>query len=373
MSTRKILLVDDSKSARYALRLMLKKHDYDVDMAESAEIALEKVKEQLPDAIFMDHLMPGMNGFEALDVLKNDAETAHVPVVMCTSNDEEPYQIQAREKGALGILPKPATPEKLNSMLKAIESAIEKPEKAAAEGEAPSTAAAAPAMDEVAIAALVSAEIKRLMEDEVKPLLSDSLDKRLEGMRSGIFEGVMERSAAQIAQWMDAEMAQVRGQQAAPAETEDLSARLDTELKQIKGELVKMETDHAQTTVQKISNEVLPNLIAKQLETLEQHIYDRLDLRIGQLSERLVQELPANDQLIRRLSETAETIAEHKAEEVATARAQAIAESAAEEKTGEVSEFLLDSAESSERRMYILAAAAAGVGILSSIVMYLLT
>ncbi len=369
MTTRKILLVDDSKSARYALRLMLKKHDYDVDTAESAEIALEKVKEQLPDAIFLDHLMPGMNGFEALDTLKSDAETAHIPVVMCTSNDEEPYQIQAREKGALGILPKPATANKLNAMLEAIETAIGRPAEGATVA-APLTTA--PVMDEQAIAALVSAEIKRLMEAEVKPVLGESLDSRLEELRSGIFEGVMERSATQIAQWMDAEMVQVREQLSAPAETEDLSVKLDTELKKLKGELVKMETDHAQAMVKKISNEVLPDLITKQLSKLEQRIYDRLDLRIGELGGRLVQELPANDRLIRKLSATAEAIAEHKAEEVASARAQAIAETAATEKTDEVSEFLLDTAQGSERRMYILAAAAAGVGILSSVVMYFL-
>lgn len=371
MSTRKILLVDDSKSARYALRLMLKKHDYEVDTAESAEVALKKVKKQLPDAIFLDHLMPGMNGFEALDALKSDAGTAHIPVVMCTSNDEEPYQIQAREKGALGILPKPATAEKLNAMLEAIETAIERPAgEAAVEVAAPR--AAAPAVDQQAIATVVSAEIKRLMEEEVKPLIRESLDNRLEGLRSGIFEGVMERSAAQIAQWMDAELAQIREQLSTVAGPEGLSAKLNAELKQVKGELVKMESDHAQALLQKIGNEVLPDLIAKQLNKLEQHIYDRLDLRIGELGGRLVQELPASDRLIRKLAETAEAVAEHKAEEVATARAREIAENAATEKTDEVSEFLLDTAQDSERRMYILAAAAAGVGILSSIVMYLL-
>lgn len=98
MSTRKILLVDDSKSARYALRLSLQRHDCEVDTADSAESGLEKIKQDLPDAIFMDHLMPGMNGFEALDLLKADPRTAHIPVVMCTSNDDEPYRRQAQEK-----------------------------------------------------------------------------------------------------------------------------------------------------------------------------------------------------------------------------------------------------------------------------------
>ncbi len=121
---RKILLVDDSKAARYAMRNLLQKHECEVDPVESAEAALERVKENPPDAIFMDHMMPNMNGFEALDALKADAQTAHIPVVMCTANDDEAYQIEATGKGALGILSKPAKPEKLEVILKNIDSTV---------------------------------------------------------------------------------------------------------------------------------------------------------------------------------------------------------------------------------------------------------
>lgn len=123
MTMRKILLVDDSKSARYAMRTMLQKHNCEVDPVESAEVALEKIKDNPPDAVFMDHLMPGMSGFDALDAIKANPKTAHIPVVMCTSNYEDVYQKQAREKGALGILPKPGTPESLAAVLAEIDAA----------------------------------------------------------------------------------------------------------------------------------------------------------------------------------------------------------------------------------------------------------
>ena len=70
MNPMKILLVDDSKSARYALRLQLQRFGIEVEALESAEAALQRIREAPPDAVFMDHTMPGMNGFEALEILK---------------------------------------------------------------------------------------------------------------------------------------------------------------------------------------------------------------------------------------------------------------------------------------------------------------
>ncbi|MCP3869728.1 MAG: response regulator, partial [Gammaproteobacteria bacterium] len=58
---RKALLVDDSKSARFVLGKLLKKHNFKVDMVESAEAALDFLEFNRPDAIFMDHMMPGMD------------------------------------------------------------------------------------------------------------------------------------------------------------------------------------------------------------------------------------------------------------------------------------------------------------------------
>lgn len=113
----KILLVDDSKSARYALRLQLQKQGAEVEMAESAEAAFETLKGALPDAILMDHMMPGLNGFEALEVIRADPRTAAIPVIMCTSHEEPEFVATAQKKGVFGILPKSAAPELLPEMM----------------------------------------------------------------------------------------------------------------------------------------------------------------------------------------------------------------------------------------------------------------
>lgn len=379
MSAHKILLVDDSKSARYALRLLLQKHNFAVDTADSAENALEKVKDELPDAIFMDHLMPGMNGFEALEVLKSNPNTARIPVVMCTSNDDEPYQIEARDKGALGILPKPATPEKLNAMLESIDAAMVQPVELAAVPPAPATipTQVSAAMDKAAISALISGALKKFMETEIRPALGESLDRRLEEMQSTISEGVLGRSAAQIEEWMNTEMARAREalsahQTAREAEHDDLATQFEASFKALKEELVRMESDHVQSVVKKVSGEVLPDLIRKQLEKVQQKLYEQVDQRVEGLGGRLLESVSNNDQLIRKISEVAETVAEQKAAEVAVAHAHEVVESAEVEKSSEMSSLLLDSAETNERLVYIVGAVASGIGILSSVLVYFL-
>ena len=104
MPVRHILVVDDSKSARLMLRKMLQGFGLTVDMAESAEDALNYLRDQRPDAIFMDHTMPGMDGLTAVRQIRNDPATAAIPIAMYTSKDDPGYQMQARAAGAIGCL-----------------------------------------------------------------------------------------------------------------------------------------------------------------------------------------------------------------------------------------------------------------------------
>src|SRR5712664_3279430 len=106
MGAKRALIVDDSKSARLFLARALEKYDIDVDSAESAEAAIEYLSSNRPDVIFMDHLMPGMDGFQAVQAIKNDARTATIPIMMYTSQEGELYLGQARALGAVGVLPK---------------------------------------------------------------------------------------------------------------------------------------------------------------------------------------------------------------------------------------------------------------------------
>jgi CheY-like chemotaxis protein len=120
--SKQAFLVDDSKSARIVLSRMLKKSGFDgVEMAESGEEALEKLKETTPDAIFVDFLMDGMDGLETITEIKKDPRFNDTPVVMCTANEGDEYVRAAVDHGALGILAKPPTDESLGEIIDLIE------------------------------------------------------------------------------------------------------------------------------------------------------------------------------------------------------------------------------------------------------------
>jgi len=106
MTAKRALIVDDSRSARVILSRMLEAYGLEVDAAESAEQALEYLKQARPDVVFMDHLMPGMDGFQAVQAIKGNPDTATIPVMMYTSQEGDLYVSQARALGAVGVLPK---------------------------------------------------------------------------------------------------------------------------------------------------------------------------------------------------------------------------------------------------------------------------
>jgi CheY-like chemotaxis protein len=106
MSSKRALVVDDSKSARAFLSRILERHEIAVDAAESAEAAIDYLTRNKPDVIFMDHMMPGMDGFQAVQSIKNNPRTAAIPILMYTSQEGDLYLGQARALGAEGVLPK---------------------------------------------------------------------------------------------------------------------------------------------------------------------------------------------------------------------------------------------------------------------------
>lgn len=110
MPTKRALIVDDSRSARVILGRMLETHGLYVDTVESAELALEYLRTSIPDVVFMDHLMPGMDGFEAVRAMKANAQTAAIPVIMYTSQEGASYLHEAQRIGALGVLSKTLKP-----------------------------------------------------------------------------------------------------------------------------------------------------------------------------------------------------------------------------------------------------------------------
>jgi len=117
MSAKRALVVDDSKSARAFLSRILERHEIAVDAAESAEQAIDYLTRHKPDVIFMDHMMPGMDGFQAVQSIKNNPRTSAIPILMYTSQEGDLYLGQARALGAEGVLPKQIKQADVTKML----------------------------------------------------------------------------------------------------------------------------------------------------------------------------------------------------------------------------------------------------------------
>ena len=89
MPIQKILIVDDSKTELMFLSDLLVKNGFTVRTAENAEDAFRRLAEEKPDLILMDVVMPGQNGFQLTRAVSRDPQFADVPIIMCTSKNQE--------------------------------------------------------------------------------------------------------------------------------------------------------------------------------------------------------------------------------------------------------------------------------------------
>ncbi|MDP2027824.1 PleD family two-component system response regulator [Sulfuriferula sp.] len=107
MTIQRILIVDDSPTERFFLADLLGKNGYEINMAENGTEALEKAKLLKPDLILMDVVMPGMNGFQATRAISRDDEVKHIPVILCTTKNQETDKIWGMRQGAIEYMTKP--------------------------------------------------------------------------------------------------------------------------------------------------------------------------------------------------------------------------------------------------------------------------
>jgi DNA-binding response OmpR family regulator len=116
--TQSVLIVDDEPMARTLLRLMLVRAGFHVSEAEDGFDALEKIQINRPDVILLDVMMPGMDGFAVCATLRNDAETARLPIIMLSAKTDLDSINQGLRVGATKYLMKPISPEDLTRHVK---------------------------------------------------------------------------------------------------------------------------------------------------------------------------------------------------------------------------------------------------------------
>lgn len=102
-----IMIVDDSPTEVHVMRTALEKHGFQTMSAADGSECLSLAREVRPDLIFMDVVMPGLNGFQATRTLTRDPETRSIPVVMITTKDQVTDRIWGLRQGAVDYLVKP--------------------------------------------------------------------------------------------------------------------------------------------------------------------------------------------------------------------------------------------------------------------------
>lgn len=116
----KILIVDDSPTETYAFQGMLEKHGHEVLTADNGADGVALARQELPDVVLMDIVMPGLNGFQATRQLTKGAETSHIPVIIVTTKDQETDRVWGRRQGASGYLVKPVSESELTEAIRAV-------------------------------------------------------------------------------------------------------------------------------------------------------------------------------------------------------------------------------------------------------------
>ena len=113
----KVLIVDDSPAQVLRLQQLVKEWGHETLTAENGDQALQIAREELPNVILMDVVMPGMNGFQAARKLSRDQTTRSIPVIFVSIKDDEADRIWGMRQGATAYITKPVDPDALHSAI----------------------------------------------------------------------------------------------------------------------------------------------------------------------------------------------------------------------------------------------------------------
>jgi CheY-like chemotaxis protein len=338
--SKQAFLVDDSKSARIVLSRMLKKSGFDgVEMAESGEEALEKLKASTPDAIFVDFLMDGMDGLETITHIKKDPRFSDTPVVMCTANEGDEYVRAAVDHGALGILAKPPTDESLGKIIDMIEkhqlevaSNLQAQEPSSVPVE--TTEAAAKAVEAAAPAVQVVAAQRGLGEEDVRRIAAKAATDSAQGVARQVAESVVAESLGSrvetaVRAYLDEKLEGMvaamveRGLQAVETESVDTDALRDSVVEQVNRDLDEF--------VRQLNQRTVGDLIQASIYSQMNELSDELTQRMQEQEQRIMSQVPEKNDMIEHIRVITEGSLEAQVHETASQVAGEVANHVATE------------------------------------------
>ena len=118
MDQKTILIADDNENIRDALTYLLEDEGYELLLAKDGADALRKVRERKPDILFLDIMMPEMNGYDVCRTIKNDPDLKSIYVIMLTAKGQVAEQERGKEVGADEYIVKPFSPMEILARVK---------------------------------------------------------------------------------------------------------------------------------------------------------------------------------------------------------------------------------------------------------------
>jgi CheY-like chemotaxis protein len=239
MAIKNALIVDDSKSARIMLQRLLEKMNVVSLAVESAEEALLYLEDKRPDVIFMDHMMPGMDGLEATQTIKNNPKTESIPTIMYTSKEGDGYNVLAKSHGACGVLPKPANQQAVMAVIDSLTNT---------------------AANDVQKAPIQASVLPALTLAQVEKLIKTRIDSSILSAKAEISAG-LDGVSHQLLQTQEERLVITE-------------RRLKQQLKPMQANMMKLQDDNIlfkrlQPQVQKQALVIADRLVRKKLEALE--------------------------------------------------------------------------------------------------------
>ena len=118
MAINKVLVVDDSPADLKNIRNIVSEAGFSVISAANGREAVQKAKSEKPDLVFMDIIMPDMDGFATCRALNSGAETKGIPVIFVTSKNQKADRLWAQMQGGKGYITKPYSADEIIDQLK---------------------------------------------------------------------------------------------------------------------------------------------------------------------------------------------------------------------------------------------------------------
>jgi Response regulators consisting of a CheY-like receiver domain and a winged-helix DNA-binding domain len=115
-----IIIVDDSPTEVHVLKNLLESRGFTTSSASSGEQGIAKAKDEKPDVVLMDVVMPGLNGFQATRQLSKDPDTSNIPVIIISIKSQETDKVWGIRQGAKDYITKPVNPTELLNKIDAV-------------------------------------------------------------------------------------------------------------------------------------------------------------------------------------------------------------------------------------------------------------